>query len=120
MRLKDITPLSNAEYSAANNSCHDALTAFLGGEASDLAMLDFPHDFVWLDQANKIAQCKAYWCADDRTQMKLTTLTFFEVSYEPEADGGYFQTATEADVEGGWFQRFYPEQFAHYEAAIKE
>jgi hypothetical protein len=120
MRIEDILPLSNAEYGAANRECHRQLTEFLGDEASDLALLDFPHDFKWLDQANKIAQCKAYWCADDRTQMKLTTLTFFEVSYEPEADGGYFQTATETDVSGGWFAGFYPEQFAHYQAAVKE
>jgi hypothetical protein len=120
MRLEDIIPLSDYEYSVANTACHNALTAFLGDEASDLAMLDFPHDFVWLDQQNKIAQCKAYWCADDRAQMKLTTLTFFEASYEPEADGGYFQTATETEVEGGWFKRFYPEEFAHYEAAMQK
>ena len=113
MRLEDIIPLSNSEYSAANTACHNALTAFLGGEASDLAMLDFPHDFVWLDQPNKIAQCKAYWCADDRAQMKLTTLVFFE-------DVGYFQTVYENDATNGWFERFYPEEFAHYKAAVKE
>ena len=112
MLLETIIRFSNEEYSAANSLAHNQLTAFLGAEANDMVLLDFPHDFKWLNKENKIATCMAYWCADNYADMQLTTLIFFQNDY------GIPQTVYGEATEESWFSRFYPRQYAIYKKSI--
>jgi len=111
MDYKDIISLPNdAAYGAANSKAHNDLTEFLGGEASDMALIDFPHNFTWISEKDKIAGCDAYWCANNRQDMRPTRLVF---AFTDE----HFQTVYEEDVDSGWFERFYPAQYRAFIAA---